>query len=235
MKISKKVTYLTILLTLIAGAELASAKQKPRNSIPVTQNTYTVIHAIPLGFGADVVDIYSDSTLIIDNATPGTIKTFTTTHSNFTIRVFPNGVVPSATTLPLLSTSALPLSRGTTLSFVAHLNESEEPRLTTFKDVVTRAGVKRSWLTVRHVAGAPAVQFRLNGSAIYLPITNTLQRKRSLPFGLYTLGVAYPETATTVITGTSFEMKSKLNEVVYLWGSKSKGDLGFLRQEIPAK
>jgi hypothetical protein len=60
MKISKKVTYLTILLTLIAGAELASAKQKPRNSIPVTQNTYTVIHAIPLGFGADVVDIYSD-------------------------------------------------------------------------------------------------------------------------------------------------------------------------------
>jgi hypothetical protein len=235
MRISKKVSYLAVLLTLIAGVEFASAKQNPRKSPPTTQYTYSVIHAIPLGFGADVVDIYSDSTLIIDNATPGTIKTLTTTHSNFTIRIFANGVVPSSTTLPLLSTSALPLSRGTTLSFVAHLSESEEPRLTTFKDVTTRAGVNRSWLTLRHVAGAPAMQFRLNGTSIYLPIANTMQRKRSLPFGLYTLGVTYPETATTVVTATSFEMKSKVNEVVYLWGSKSKGTLGLLRQEISAK
>lgn len=222
-------------MTLVAGVEFASAKPKPRKSVPAIQYTYTIVHAIPSGFGADVVDIYSDSTLIIDNATPGSIRTLETTHSNFTIRVFPNGVVPSATTLPLLSESALPLSRGTTLSFVAHLDETEQPRLSIFKDVVTRAGVRRSWLTLRHVAAAPATQFRLNGTPIFLPITNTVQQKRSLPFGLYTLSAATSETPTTVIAATPFEVKAQRNEVVYFWGAKSKGNLGFLRQEILAK
>lgn len=173
MPVSRKVAYLAILVTLIAGVEFASAKPKQKRVVPAVQNTFSVVHAIPLGYGADVVDIYSDSTLIIDNATPGSIKTFTTTHSNITIRIYSNGVVPSATTLPLLSTSALPLSFGTTLSFVAHLNEAEEPRFSTFKDVVTRAGVKRSWMTVRHVAGAPALQFKLNGTSVFLPLANT--------------------------------------------------------------
>jgi hypothetical protein len=232
MRVSRKVAYLAILVTLIAGTEFASAKPKQKRVKPADESTYSVVHAIPLGYGADVVDIYSDSTLIIDNATPGSIKTFTTTHSNITIRIFPNGVVPSSTTLPLLSSSALPLSRGSTLTFVAHLNEAEEARLSTFKDVVTRAGAKRSWMTVRHVAGAPSLQFRLNGTPVFVPLTNTMQRKRSLRFGLYTLGVTYPETSTSVIAATPFEMKARTNEVIYLWGASSKGNLGFLRQEI---
>lgn len=234
MRISRKFVYLAALLTLIAGAELASAKQKP-NPKATDDFIYTVIHAIPAGYGADVVDIYADATMIIDNATPGTIKSFTTTHNNVTIRIYANGVVPSGTTSPLLSSSALILSRGTTLSFVAHLNENEEARLSTYKDVVTRAGAKRSWMTVRHVAAAPAIQFRVNGTPTFIPLTNSMERKRSLPFGLYTLGATYPETASTVIAASSFEMKSKTNEILYFWGAKSKSNLGFLRQEIMTK
>jgi hypothetical protein len=234
MRISRKFVYLTVLLTLIAGAEFASAKAKPK-PLPTDDFIYTVIHAIPSGYGADVVDIYADTTMIIDNATPGTIKSFTTSHNNLTIRIYANGVVPSGTTSPILSSSVLMPSRGTTLSFVAHLNEIEQPRLSTYKDVVTRAGIKRSWLTVRHVAAAPAVQFRINGSPTFIPITNTVERKRSLPFGLYTLGATYPETSTIVTAATPFEMKAKTNEVIYLWGAKSKSNLGFLRQEIMTK
>lgn len=234
MKFSRKFTYLTILLTLIAGVELASAKPKPKPK-PALESRYSVIHAIPAGYGADVVDIYADSTLIIDNATPGTIKTFTTTHSNVTIRIYPNGVVPSPSTTPILASSALVLARGSKLSFVAHLNESEQARLSTFKDVVTRAGSKRSWLTVRHVAAAPEVQFRLNGTPIFIPITNTLQRKRSLPFGLYTVGFAFPESPTVVVAATPVEMKVSQNEVLYLWGARSKSNLGFLKHEIATR
>lgn len=234
MRISRKFVYLTMLLALIAGAEFASAKPKPK-PLPTDEFIYTVIHAIPSGYGADVVDIYADSTMIIDNATPGTIKSFSTTHNNVTIRVYANGVVPSGTTSPILSSSALMLSRGTTLSFVAYLNESEAPRLSTYKDVVTRAGSKRSWVTVRHVAAAPAVQFRVNGTATFIPMTNTMERKRSLPFGLYTLSATYPETSTTVTAATSFEMKPKTNEIIYLWGAKSKSNLALLKQEIMTK
>lgn len=231
MKFSRKFTYLAILLTLIAGAEFASAKPKPKPK-PALESRYSVVHAIPAGYGADVVDVYADATLIIDNATPGTIQTFTTTHSNVTIRIYPNGVVPSSTSTPLLASSALVLPRGNKLSFVAHLNEAEQARLSTFKDVVTRAGSKRSWLTVRHVAAAPEVQFRINGTPVFIPITNTLQRKRSLPFGLYTLGFSFPESPTAVVAATPVEMKVNQNEVLYLWGARSKSNLGFLKQEI---
>lgn len=234
MRISRKFVYLSILLTLIAGAELASARPKPKTPAPA-EFTYSVVHAIPAGYGADVVDIYSDSTLIIDNATPGTIKSFTTTHTSVTIRVFANGVVPSPTTTPILSSSALVLARGSMLSFVAHLNEAEQPRITTYRDVTTRAGVKRSWMTVRHVAAAPVVQFIVNGTPTFVPLTNTLQRKRSLSFGLHTLGFAYPETPTTVIAATPFETKSQINDVFYLWGAKSKNNLAFLRQQISTR
>lgn len=234
MRISRKFVYFTALIALIVGAEFASAKSKAKNPQP-NEFAYSVVHAIPSGYGVDVVDIYSDSTLIIDNATPGTVKSLTTSRTSVTIRIYANGVVPSSTTTPILSSSALTLSRGSTLSFVAHLNESEEPRITTYKDVTTRAGVKRSWMTVRHVAAAPAVQFIVNGTSTFVPLTNSLQRKKSLSFGLHTLGFSYADTPTTVVAATPFEMKSKTNEVFYLWGAKSRNNLGFLKQEILTK
>lgn len=48
MKFHKKVTYLAILLTLIAGVEISQAKSKgkPRSDL---NTTYTIIHAIPSG------------------------------------------------------------------------------------------------------------------------------------------------------------------------------------------
>jgi hypothetical protein len=97
MKVSRRITYLVALLTLIASAEFASAKPNPKKQVPTEPFTYSVIHAIPSGFGADVVDVYLDSTLVLDNATPGSVKTLMTTKANVTIRVFANGVVPSPT------------------------------------------------------------------------------------------------------------------------------------------
>ena len=37
--------------------------------------TVSVLHGIPAGSGADVVDVYAGDTLLIDNFTPGTLET----------------------------------------------------------------------------------------------------------------------------------------------------------------
>ena len=174
MKFPRQVTYLAILLTLIAGAEIsqAKAKAKPRSDL---QTTYTVVHAIPAGFGADIVDIYANQKLIVDNATPGTIKSFTIPRDRVEIEIYKNGETPTATSVPLLAAPPLYLTYGTNLSFVAHLTADEKPKMTVFKDTISEAGSKRSWLAIRHVAAVGAAQFRVNSTPSFIPFTNENQ------------------------------------------------------------
>ncbi|MGA1278758.1 MAG: cation-transporting P-type ATPase [Candidatus Nanopelagicaceae bacterium] len=54
-------------------------------------------------------------------------------------------------------------------------------------------------------------------------------------YGPNSVEIESSETPTTIIAATPFEMKSKTNEVIYFWGAKSKGNLGFLRQEISTR
>ncbi len=42
---------------------------------PGEDATVSVLHAIPAGLGADVVDVYAGRALLIDDLTPGTLKT----------------------------------------------------------------------------------------------------------------------------------------------------------------
>ena len=117
MKFKRKITYLAVLLTLVAGAEISQAKAKPRSDL---NSTYTVVHAIPSGFGADIVDVYANQKLIIDNATPGSIKSFTIPRERVEIEIYKNGETPTTTSEPLLTSRALYLTYGTNLAFVAH-------------------------------------------------------------------------------------------------------------------
>jgi hypothetical protein len=42
---------------------------------PGDDATFSVLHAIPAGLGADVIDVYAGRALIIDDLTPGALKT----------------------------------------------------------------------------------------------------------------------------------------------------------------
>ncbi len=234
MKFNRKFTYLAILLTLIAGTEIsqAKAKAKPRSDF---QTTYSVVHAIPAGYGADIVDIYANEKLIVDNATPGSMKSFTIPRERVEIEIYKNGETPTATSTPLLSAPPLYLTYGTNLSFVAHLSESSTPVMTVFKDTVSEAGNKRSWLTIRHVAATYATQFRINQSSTFIPFSNENQRKRSLRFGTYSIDAVLPDSTTVVAGPTSVTMARGSNVVLYFWGAKSKSNLALLKQEVTVR
>ena len=234
MKFHKKVTYLAILLTLIAGVEISQAKSKgkPRSDF---NTTYTIVHAIPSGFGADLVDVYANDKLIIDNATPGSIKSFTIPREQVQIEFYKNGETPTATSVPLLSSHPIYLSYGLNLSYVAHLSADGKPQLNLYKDTYTEAGSKRSWLTIRHVGAAGAAQFRVNQLPAFIPFENPYQRKRSLPFGTYSIDAVAPDSTTVMAGPTSITLTRGTNVVLYLWGAKSNSSLVFLKQEVPVR
>lgn len=226
--VRKRLILLSILVIFISGIQGAQARPKAKaNELA----NYTVIHAIPSGFGADVVDVYANGKLIIDNATPGASKSFTVPRGNVLVRIYANGVIPGDTTTALLSAPATYLSSESDYSYVAHLTADEKPALSRFKNMTTEAGSKRSWLTVRHVAGAPAVQLRLNSSPLFAPISNGVERKKSFNLGTYSFDAVTRETSTAVIAPYSITLEKKKNVVLYIWGAKSKGSFAIFKQE----
>jgi hypothetical protein len=228
----KRVAVVLSLAALIQGANSAYAKPKAKASTSVS---YSILHAIPVGFGADIVDIYANGALVFDNATPGSIKSITTARGNLNLAIYANGVIPGPTTSAVLTATPIYLGNGSQISFVAHLSEDERPKLSTFRNMVTEAGAKRSWLTIRHIAAAPAVSARVNGSAISVPLTNSMERKRSLSFGTYSVDAVLPDTATVVVGPANVTVQKGVNTVLYVWGAKSKNNLAVFKQEITAK
>jgi len=232
MRISRKILFITLTSLVLSGITTAQARPKAKAS---DLANYSIVHAIPLGYGADVVDVYANNTLVVDNAVPGNVKSLSFPRGNIRISIYSNGVVPGPTTSPLLSSTNFYLSNGNNLSFVAHLTADEKPKLSLFKNMVTEAGAKRSWLSIRHVAASSALQIRTNGYPVYIPLTNGMERKRSLPFGSYSVDALHSETSTVAINPISLNLQKGTNVVLYIWGAKSKGSLAFLKEEITAR
>jgi hypothetical protein len=99
----------------------------------------------------------------------------------------------------------------------------------------TEPGSKRSWLTVRHVAAAPAVDIRANGKVIFSSLANSVERKVSLRYGTYPVDVVLAGTSTVAIPSANVTIKNNINTIVYAWGSASKGNLQYFVQELGTK
>lgn len=220
---------LSLLITSLGQASYADSKKKNKNE---DNAIFSIIHAIPATFGADKVDIYSNGKLILDNATPGSSKTFSVTPGSQQISIFPDGITPATETATILSYRSMYLPKHSNVSFVAHLNAENKPKLSFFRNKNTEPGSKRSWLTVRHVAGAPTVDVRANSKLLFRGLSNSEERKISLRFGTYPVDVVLTRTTTVAIPLTNVQIKDNVNYVVYAWGSASKSNLQFLVQEV---
>ena len=232
MSFTRKTVLLTITALALSSIQVAQARPKAKAD---DLANYSIVHAIPLGYGADIVDVYANKTLVVDNATPGSIKSLSIPRGNVTVSFYANGVVPGPTTTPLLTATPIYLANGNNISFVAHLTSDEKPKLSLFKNMVTEAGAKRTWLAIRHVASTTALQIRTNGYPVFVPLSNGMERKRSLPFGSYSVDALYSETNTVAINPSSVNLQKGTNVVLYIWGAKSKGNLALLKHEIPTR
>lgn len=220
---------LSLLLVPLSQPSFADSKKKAKSD---DNAVFTLIHAIPATFGADKVDIYSNGKLILDNATPGSSKSFSVAPGSQQISIFPDGVTPTTETATILSYRSMYLPKHSNVSFVAHLSAENKPMMSLFKNMNTEPGSKRSWLTVRHVAGAPTVDVRANSKLLFRSLSNTEERKISLRFGTYPVDVVLAGTSTVAIPSANLMIKDNINYIVYAWGSASKSNLQFLVQEV---
>lgn len=230
--INKAVVVSIFLMALTAISTQAAPKPKFK---PTDTAVLTVLHAIPASFGADKVDVYSNDELILNDATPGAIKSFTVTEGSRKIDIYPDGVQPSSTTTPLLSYRAIYLSRHVDVTYVAHLNESGKPTLSLFRNKNTEPGKKRAWLTVRHVAAAPAVDIKTDSVTIFKSLSSGYERKVSLRFGTYSVSVLIAGTSSAVLPTNNVTIKDNQNQIIYLWGAASNSSLQYLSQKIETK
>lgn len=227
------IAVIAALLTVSATGPLY-ADSKPKKKIDQS-TVFTVIHAIPATFGADKVDVYANNKLIIDNAVPGASKSFTVEPGTQRISIYADGVLPTSETASVLSYRAIYLPKYTNVTFIAHLDAANKPVLSLFKNMNTEPGSKRSWLTVRHVAAAPAVDIRANGKVIFSSLANSVERKVSLRYGTYPVDVVLAGTSNVALPSANVTIKNNINTIVYAWGSASKGNLQYFVQELGTK
>ncbi len=234
MKLDNKVRLIAVLSAVLLTQSLPNTYAKPKTR-PATPIIYDVVHAIPAGFGADIVDIYANGKLIVDNAAPGAVAAITGESGYLSVAIYANGVVPGPTTSPVLTTDPVYLSTNSKYSFVAHLNPDETPHLTAFRNITTEPGSKRSWITVRNVAASPELYLKVNGERTFIPLASGIERKKSYVFETYTATAALTETGTAVAGPNTVALKKGTNVILYIWGAKSKNNLAFLKEEIPAR
>lgn len=218
---------LALPVALISAANAAGATP----SAPNTNATVSVLHAIPAGLGADVVDVYAGRTLVVDNLRPGQLKTVSVPGGTYTLTVLPDGQTPAAAD-PLLVSPRTRIPSGANLTVAAHLTPSARPKLTVFTNDTTTVGRGKGRLTVRHVAAAPAVDVRAGGSVLFPGLRNPRQANAGLDAGAYRIDAVRASTRTVVLPSTTVTIRNSpgtqdmgTNTIVYVWGSAEDGSL----------
>ena len=222
-----------------AGMAAASAAASPL-SVPAanTNATVSVLHALPAGLGADVVDVYAGRTLLVDNLTPGELATVQVRAGSYDLVVLPDGGSPG-TTKPLLSAPGTRVPSGANLTVTANLSTAGRPVLTVFTNDTTTVGQGKGRLTVRHIAEAPPIDVRTRGSVLLAGVRNAKQASVGLTAGDYRIDIVRAGTRRAVLEPSTVTIRNRpgtgdmgTNTIVYVWGSAADGTLDQAVQNV---
>lgn len=212
-----------------AGFVVAIAAAIPAQAIsPTTANLY-VLHAVP----AATVDVYVNDKLTLDNFKPGTLTDpLDLPAGTYKVSVSPENSTDSATPAPIIGPANITLAANTSYTAVAHLDASDKPTLTLFTNDLSKIPAGQGKLTVRHTAGAPAVDVLANGKAAFTNLVNPKEVKADLPVGTISAAVALTGTTAPVIGPADVKIQEGVNTIVYAWGSAAGGNLALAVQTI---
>ncbi|CAB5039979.1 MAG: DUF4397 domain-containing protein [Actinobacteria bacterium] len=193
--------------------------------------TVSVLHAIPTGSGADVVDVYAGDALLIDNFTPGTLKTLEVPAGTYDLGVYADGETPAADT-PVLEAKGVAVPAGANATVTANLTAAGAPALNVFINDTSKTAAGQARVTVRHIAAAPAVDVRVNGNVAFSDLTNPNEVKTDLAAASYQADVVLAGTDTVAIGPATLDLAEGTNTIVYAWGSAEAGNLALATQVI---
>ena len=133
--------------------------------------TVSILHAIPEGAGADVVDVYANGNLLLDDFTPGTLETVTVPAGSYDLGVYADGTTPDDSDA-VLSADGVEVPAGVNATVTANLDADGAPALNVFVNDIATIPAGDSRLTVRHIAAAPAVDVLADGAVLFADLTN---------------------------------------------------------------
>ena len=193
--------------------------------------TVSVLHAIPEGSGADVVDVYAGDAMLIDNFTPGTLETLTVPAGTYDLAVFADGESPDGGTA-VLEAAGVEVPAGANATVTANLDADGAPALNVYVNDISEVAAGEARLTVRHIAAAPAVDVRADGSVIIENLVNPDEAIVAVPAGTYSADVVLAGTDTVALGPADLTLDEGTNTIVYAWGSAEAGNLALATQVI---
>jgi hypothetical protein len=193
--------------------------------------TISVLHGIPEGAGADVVDVYANGNLLIDDFTPGTLETMMVPAGSYDLAVYADGTTPDDSD-PVLAADGVEVPGGVNATVTANLDAEGAPALNVFVNDIATIAAGEGRLTVRHIAAAPAVDVLADGAVLFANLTNPNQELATVPAGDYEAAVNLAGTDTTAIGPAPVSLAEGANTIVYAWGSAEEGNLALATQVI---
>ena len=193
--------------------------------------TVSVLHAIPEGSGADVVDVYAGDAMLIDNFTPGTLETLTVPEGTYDLAVFADGEGPGNGTA-VLEAAGVEVPAGANATVTANLDAEGNPALNVYVNDTSEVAAGEARLTVRHIAAAPAVDVRADGAVIIENLVNPDEAIVAVPAGTYSADVVLAGTDTVALGPADLTLDEGTNTIVYAWGSAEAGNLALATQVI---
>ena len=191
----------------------------------------SVLHGIPAGSGADLVDVYAGDTMLIDDFTPGSLETLTVPAGTYDLAVFADGEGPGNGTA-VLEAAGVEVPGGANATVTANLDADGAPALNVFVNDISEVAAGEARLTVRHVAAAPAVDITANGDVLFSDLTNPNEAMADVPAGSYEAAVVLAGTDTVAIGPADLDLAEGANTIVYAWGSAEAGNLALAVQTI---
>ena len=205
---------------------------------PGDDATFSVLHAIPAGLGVDVIDVYAGRALIIDDLTPGALKTVKLPGGSYALTVLPDGRTPGGAA-PLLRASQIKVPSGANVTITANLDAAGRPDLNAFTNDTSTVGRGMGRLTVRHIAFAPALDMRNAGRGLFTNLRTSRQADVGLNAGRFAPYATIAGTRDVVLRPTPITITNKpgtsdmgTNTIVYLWGSAADGSLRAAVQNV---
>ncbi len=193
--------------------------------------TVSVLHAIPEGSGADVVDVYAGDAMLIDNFTPGSLETLTVPEGTYDLAVFADGEGPGTGTA-VLEAAGVEVPAGANATVTANLDADGNPALNVYVNDTSEVAAGEARLTVRHIAAAPAVDVRADGAVIIENLVNPDEAIVAVPAGTYSADVVLAGTDTVALGPADLTLDEGTNTIVYAWGSAEAGNLALATQVI---
>ncbi|OKJ47055.1 hypothetical protein AMK27_39295 [Streptomyces sp. CB02009] len=210
-----------VVLSVTAGAPAVADTQHADE-----QATVSVLHAVP----GLTVDVFAGDKELLPDFKPGTLtEPLKLDAGSYDIKIFKDGEGPKGTPA-IQKTVEVPAGANATL--VAHLTADGKPALDAFVNDTSKVPAGKARVTVRHVAAAPAVDIRADGTVVFKNLENPKEAKGEVAAGTVSADVALAGTDTVAIGPAELDLAEGSNTIVYAWGSAADKNLALKTQSI---